>query len=69
MILYYRMKAKDDDFAVEFKTITYWIHPEDVPFGIDSHSGELYVARELDYENQTKYTFQVSRGTSVVILI
>ncbi|KAM7536148.1 hypothetical protein Aperf_G00000102738 [Anoplocephala perfoliata] len=32
---------------------------EDLPFAIDSHSGRIYVTRELDAENKTEYDFKV----------
>ena len=56
---FYRVEATDGDFASEFNTVTYWIDSAADHFGIDSATGDLYLTKKLDCENQTIHTLQV----------
>ena len=54
-----RLLAKDNDFTTEFNTVRYWLDTSVEHFYIDSISGELYLNKELDYEEQTQHHFTV----------
>ena len=51
--------AKDNDFTTEFNTVNYWLNTSTEHFYIDSSTGELYLSKELDYEEQTQHHFTV----------
>ena len=54
-----RLLAKDNDFTMEFNTVRYWLDTSVEHFYIDSISGELYLNKDLDYEEQTQHNFTV----------
>ena len=60
LFLYYRAKARDDDFTEKFNTISYWIHPSSDHFLINPLNGDIYLTTPLDYETTTIYEIMVS---------